>query len=78
MTFITSLITVSSVATWIFLPLNAIFLTLDGIIFSLVAYSYKLFMLMAQMNFNVIYAWMGPLIDRVKALILVLILFKLG
>lgn len=78
MTFITSLFSVSSVATWIFLPLNAIFLTLDGIIFSLVAYSYKLFLLMAQMNFNVIYAWVGPLIDRVKALILVLILFKLG
>lgn len=78
MTFITSLVSVSSIATWIFLPLNAIFLTLDGIIYSLVAYSYKLFLLMAQMNFNVIYAWVGPLIDRVKALILVLILFKLG
>lgn len=78
MSFITSLISISSLATWIFLPLNAIFLTLDGIVYSLVAYSYKIFMLIAQLNYNVLYAWMAPLIDRVKAIILVLIMFKVG
>ena len=78
MSFITSLISISSVATWIFLPLNAIFLTLDGIVYSLVAYSYKIFMLIAQLNYNVLYAWIAPLVDRVKAIILVLIMFKIG
>lgn len=78
MSFITSLISVASIATWIFLPLNAIFLTLDGIVYSLVAYSYKIFMLIAQLNYNVIYAWISPLMDRIKAIILVLIMFKVG
>lgn len=78
MTFITSLFSVASWATWVFLPLNAIFLTFDGIVYSLVAYSYELFTLMSQMNFNVIYAWVSPLIDRIQALIMVLIMFKLG
>ena len=35
-------------------------------------------MLMAQLNFNVVYAWVAPLIDRIKAIIMVLIMFKLG
>lgn len=78
MSFITSLISISSLATWIFLPLNAIFLTLDGIVYSLVAYSYKIFMLIAQLNYNVLYAWISPLLDRVKAIILVFIMFKVG
>lgn len=78
MSFITSLISLSSLATWIFLPLNAIFLTLDGIVYSLVAYSYKIFMLIAQLNYNVVYAWVSPLVDRVKAILLVLIMFKVG
>ena len=33
---------------------------------------------MAQLNFNVVYAWVAPLIDRIKAIIMVLIMFKLG
>lgn len=78
MSFVTSLISISSLATWVFLPLNAIFLVLDGIAYSLLAYTYKVFMLIAQLNYNVLYAWMAPLIDRVKALILVLIMFKVG
>lgn len=78
MSFITSLISISSVATWIFLPLNAIFLTLDGIVYSLVAYSFKIFMLIAQLNYNVLYAWISPLLDRIKAVILVFIMFKVG
>lgn len=78
MLFITSLISISSVATWIFLPLNAIFLTLDGIVYSLLAYTYKIFMLIAQLNYNVLYAWVSPLVDRVNAIILVIIMFKIG
>ncbi len=78
MSFITSLISVSSIATWMLAPFNFIFLALDGIVYSLVAYSYTLFMLMAQLNFDVIYSWVAPLVDRVKAIILVVIMFKLG
>ena len=76
MSFITSLISVG--VYWIFKPLFSLFLYLDGVVYSLVAYSYKVFMLMAQLNFNVVYAWISPLIDRINAIIMVLIMFKLG
>ena len=56
MSVITSLLLTSSVATWIAYPFNFIMLALDGIVYSLVAYSYRIFMLMTQLNFNVIYA----------------------
>ncbi|NLC48134.1 MAG: hypothetical protein GX758_02070 [Tenericutes bacterium] len=78
MSFITSLILVSSVVSWLLAPFMFIFLALDGIVYSLVAYSYNLFMLMSQLNFDVIYSWVGPLVDRVKAIIIVVIMFKLG
>ena len=76
MSFITSLISVG--VSWIFRPLFSLFLYIDGVVYSLVAYSYKVFMLMAQLNFNVVYAWISPLIDRINAVIMVLIMFKLG
>lgn len=76
MSFITSLISFG--VYWIFKPLFSLLLYIDGVVYSLVAYSYKLFMLMAQLNFNVVYAWVAPLIDRIKAIIMVLIMFKLG
>lgn len=76
MSFITSLISVG--VYWIFQPLFSLLLYIDGVVYSLVAYSYKVFMLMAQLNFNVVYAWVSPLIDRIKAIIMVLIMFKLG
>lgn len=76
MSFITSLISFG--VYWIFRPFFSLLLYIDGVVYSLVAYSYKVFMLMAQLNFNVIYAWVAPLIDRIKAIIMVLIMFKLG
>lgn len=62
----------------LFLPFTMIFLLLDGVVYTLVAYSYKLFELMARMNFNTIYMWLQPVIDRIQALILVLVLFMVG
>ena len=62
----------------LFLPFTLIFLLLDGVVYTLVAYSYKLFELMARMNFNTIYMWLQPVIDRIQALILVLVLFMVG
>lgn len=76
MSFITSLISFG--VYWIFRPFFSLLLYIDGVVYSLVAYSYKVFMLMAQLNFNVVYAWVAPLIDRIKAIIMVLIMFKLG
>ena len=76
MSFITSLISFG--VYWIFKPLFSLLSYIDGVVYSLVAYSYKVFMLMAQLNFNVVYAWVAPLIDRIKAIIMVLIMFKLG
>ena len=78
MALFSSLFSVLGLATWIILPLNAIFLTLDGIVYSMVAYSYRIFEIIAQLNVNTIITWVGPVIDRVKSLILVLIMFKLG
>lgn len=58
--------------------LKAIFLFFDAAVYSLVAYAYDLFILVAQLNFNVISVWFEPIVDRLETLILVLILFKLG
>lgn len=67
-----------SLATWLFLPLWFIFLSFDGIVYSLVAYSYKLFELMTQLNFNTLYMWFSPIISRISAIITVLIIFVIG
>ena len=60
------------------LPFIIIFLLLDGIVYTLVAYSYKLFELMSRMNFSTITMWLNPVISRIKALVLVLVLFMVG
>lgn len=57
---------------WFFL------LLLDAIVYSTVAYVYNIFQIIAQLNFSVISSWTQPLVNRVEALIMVLILFKLG
>ncbi len=60
------------------LPFMLVFLLLDGIVYTLVAYSYKLFELMSRMNFSTITMWLNPVISRIKALVLVLVLFMVG
>ena len=60
------------------LPFMLVFLLLDGIVYTLVAYSYKLFELMSRLNFASLKAWVGPVMDRVQALIIVIIFFMLG
>ena len=65
-------------ASWLLQPIYSLLLTIDGIIYSLVSYAYKIFMLMTQLNYNVLYTILAPLIDRVKAVIMVFILFKVG
>lgn len=53
-------------------------LLLDAIVYSVVVYVYNIFQIVAQLNFSVISSWTQPLVNRVEALIMVLILFKLG
>lgn len=53
-------------------------LLLDAIVYSAVAYIYNIFQIIAQLNFSVISSWTQPLVNRVEALIMVLIMFKLG
>ena len=65
-------------ASWIMKPLYTISLFLDGVIYSVVSYVYKIFMLMSQIKFSRIFDMMEPLIDRVKAVSIVLVLYKLG
>lgn len=65
-------------ASWITRPFTTLSLLLDGIVYTVVAYVYKIFILMAQIKFSEIYKILEPLIDRVKALIMVLVMFKLG
>ena len=65
-------------ASWIIRPFYSLSLLLDGIVYTVVAYAYKIFILMAQIKFSEIYKIMEPLVDRVKALIMVLVMFKLG
>ena len=53
-------------------------LLLDAIVYSVVVYVYNIFQIVAQLNFSVISSWTQPLVNRFEALIMVLILFKLG
>ena len=53
-------------------------LFIDGVIYDLVAKIYRLFMLVCQLNFNSLEAIIAPLVDRLKAVIMVFIMFKAG
>lgn len=78
MAFTNILSLLGDIGSWLLLPLNFIFLTIDGIVYSLVAYSYKLFMLMAKLNFNSMLTWFSPIISRVNTLIAVLVMFVIA
>ena len=63
------------IVTWLWSPLNFLFLIMDGIVYTLVALSYRVFQMMAQLNFNTLGSLFTSLTDRVRAIIAVLILF---
>ncbi len=68
----------TGILTWLWLPINCLLLFFDGVVYTCVALSYRLFQLMAQLNFNALSSWMTALVDRINAIIAVLILFILG
>lgn len=79
MTFLSSFINIlSSSVSWITSVLYTVCLWFDGLIYSLVSYAFELFMIMCQLNYNSIYFAISPLLDRVEALIVVVILFKVA
>lgn len=63
--------------SWLTEILATIGLFFDGLAFQLASYSYKLFSLMTQLNFNSLYAIVSPVIDRFQAIIMVLVAYKL-
>lgn len=73
-----SLLSFASLATWVQYPFTSLALMFDGIIFSVVSYSYNLFLLMAQLNMNSILGIADVLIDRLRALIMVFVVFRLA
>ena len=78
LSIVTSLITLGANASWITGPLMGIVLKIDGWIYELVSLSFNLFLLMCSVNFNSISGLIAPLLDRIQAVILVFVVFKLG
>ena len=53
-------------------------LVLDGLIYTLASYSFKIFQLMCSVNFNSIYGIVQPLVDRLQAVVIVFVVYLLG
>ena len=76
MNFLSRLISIGEV--WKVDLFSTLFLFIEGIIYEIVSYVYKMFTLITQLNFNSIYAIVGPVVEKVEAVIMVLLVFKLG
>lgn len=63
---------------WYNTVFDGLFLFLDGVIFSLVSLAFDVFIMTCQINFDALYAVIAPLLDRIEAVIMVLVVFKLG
>ena len=77
-TVITSLINLAGISSWTQHPIMSLFLTIDGLIYTLVSYSFKLFMLMCQINYDSLSGILATLMDNLKALVMVFVVFKVG
>ncbi len=74
-----NLVSIGSIATdFISEALIKIGLFFDSLIYRLVSYSYNLFLLVCKLNFGFLYDIVSPLVDRVRALVMVFIVFKLA
>ena len=78
MEFITSLMSFASLASWAAHPFMSIMLVIDGLVYNLVSYSFNLFMLMCQLDFSSLYGIVSPIVDRLQAVVLVLVVFKIA
>lgn len=76
-TFFTSIFSLLSL-NWVTEILCLACLSIDGLIYSLVSYAFRLFLIMSKINFSSLESIISPLINRIEAVILVIIVFKLG
>lgn len=67
-----------AVLHWVLSLIYKLLLFIDGLIYSLVSYSFNIFLLMCQLNFNSLYAIIAPLVDRLQAVVLVFILYQVA
>ena len=65
-------------ANWFEEVLYTGILFIDGIAYTLLAYAFKLFQLMCQLNFNSLYGLISGVLTRLEALIMVFVVYKLG
>ena len=77
-TFFTSLFNILSLGDTIMIFLLKVPLFIDAAVYTLVAYTFKVFLLIANINFNTLSDIVEPLITRIKALVIVFIVYKLG
>ncbi len=77
MLFLTSLINLLS-GSWMDHPFLTIMLILDGGIYNLVSYCFNLFLLITQLDFSSLFGIVSPIVDRLQAVIMVLVVFKLA
>ena len=63
---------------WISEIFNKALLFFDGIAYTLLAYSFKLFQLMCTLNFNSLQGLISPVLNNIKALVMVFVVYKLG
>ncbi len=74
--FFTSLFNIG--VNWFMEILYNILLFFDGLAYTLLAYSFKLFQLMCTLNFNSLQGLVSGLLTRIEALVMVFVVYKLG
>lgn len=63
---------------WIKEPFMHLFLMIDGLIYRLISYSFKIFLMMCNINLDSLAGIVSGLVDRLKAVVMVYVLFKVG
>jgi len=75
--FFTSLINIGAGVGMVQEALYKVLLTIDGWVYQLVSHVFKLFMLVCSANMNTIVNIAKPIVDRIQAVIMVLIVYKI-
>lgn len=73
--FFTSLF---NIANWLDNPIAHLCLLIDGIFYDLLAKSYRIFQIICTINFNSLYGIISPLLNRIQALVMVFVVYKVG
>ena len=68
----------AGIARFIMYIPNLIFLFVDAIVYSVLAYAYKLFEIMARLNYSSIQSWFKPILSNIENLTIVVVMFAIG